>query len=497
MTFKLNSILRINKPVIFYPWLLVMLFILTKIQYYGINPGWSQILVFLTLNLVLLILVFVILNYIFKDRFKVWLIDFFLFVLLLFFSKIKTPISDAAFFNSIFNGFPARGGHLLFVIFFFVLFVISVLIIRYKGSLKRVSLFLNMLLTLLIIYQIFADGKQNTRKIRLVSESEIVTERNELKNISLPDIYYIILDAYTSNASLKEFWGYDNKDFEDYLRGKGFLITTNSRTNYNMTPYSLASSLNMSYLTKIPHYFPSAAQTQNLFDLVDSSRVVKTLLKNNYEFVNYSFFNIQNKPKFYNDYFFFLKSNLLDGTIYESFAKKLIKNWTRNQNAGLFTLESTDATILNKLPEKINSMKSPHFVYAHIMLPHEPYFFDESGTPQEPDSALNYLSKSRYLKQLKYLNKLVIKTVSRIFENNSEKLPVIIIQGDHGWRYLYGKNRLKESGTILNAYFFPDQDYGKIYPSISPVNTFRVILNKYLDSNLKLLKDTTYNVYVY
>lgn len=497
MNSTLNSFLKINRPLILYPWLLVLLFILTKIQYYGINPGWSQILLFLTLNLVLLILVFGVLNFILKDRFKVWLIDFFLFVLILFYSKLKTPISDAAFFNNLFNGFPARGGHFLFVLFFILLLVISILIIKYKGSLKRVSLFLNMLLTLLIIYQIFADSKQNTRKIRLASEAEIASEKHELKNESLPDIYYIILDAYTSNNSLKEFWGFDNKDFEDFLRGKGFLITSNSRTNYNMTPYSLASSLNMSYLTKIPHYFPSAAQTQNLFDLVDSSRVVKTLLKNNYEFINYSFFNIQNKPKFYNDYFFFLKANLLDGTIYKSFAKKLIKNWTRNQNAGLFSLESTDANILSKLPEKNNSMKTPHFVYAHIMLPHEPYFFDESGNLQNPDSALNYLSKSRYLNQLKYLNKLVIKTVARIFENNSEKLPVIIIQGDHGWRYLYGENRLRESGTILNAYFFPDHEYGRIYPSISPVNTFRVILNKYLDSNLKLLKDTTYNVYVY
>jgi len=47
--------------------------------------------------------------------------------------------------------------------------------------------------------------------------------------------------------------------------------------------------------------------------------------------------------------------------------------------------------------------------------------------------------------------------------------------------------------AILNAYYFPDNDYSLLYPEISPVNSFRVILNKYFKTGLSLLKDDAYN----
>ena len=38
-------------------------------------------------------------------------------------------------------------------------------------------------------------------------------------------------------------------------------------------------------------------------------------------------------------------------------------------------------------------------------------------------------------------------------------------------------------------------DYKKLYPSISPVNTFRVFLNKYLKIKIDVLKDESYYMY--
>jgi hypothetical protein len=39
----------------------------------------------------------------------------------------------------------------------------------------------------------------------------------------------------------------------------------------------------------------------------------------------------------------------------------------------------------------------------------------------------------------------------------------------------------------------PGKGRDDFYPSISPVNTFRVIFNNYFGTNLPLLKDQTYN----
>ena len=46
--------------------------------------------------------------------------------------------------------------------------------------------------------------------------------------------------------------------------------------------------------------------------------------------------------------------------------------------------------------------------------------------------------------------------------------------------------------TILNAYYLPGHA-DALYPSISPVNSFRVALNEYFDASLPLLEDVNYN----
>jgi hypothetical protein len=51
---------------------------------------------------------------------------------------------------------------------------------------------------------------------------------------------------------------------------------------------------------------------------------------------------------------------------------------------------------------------------------------------------------------------------------------------------------LRERYSILNAYYFPDQDYNLLYPSITPVNSFRVILNQYFGADMELLEDRNY-----
>ena len=51
---------------------------------------------------------------------------------------------------------------------------------------------------------------------------------------------------------------------------------------------------------------------------------------------------------------------------------------------------------------------------------------------------------------------------------------------------------LKERYTILNSFYFPDGDYEQLYPGISPVNTFRVVMDKYFGTDLGLLEDKTY-----
>ena len=45
---------------------------------------------------------------------------------------------------------------------------------------------------------------------------------------------------------------------------------------------------------------------------------------------------------------------------------------------------------------------------------------------------------------------------------------------------------------ILNAYYLPDSGAKRLYSSITPVNTFRLILNQYFKTKYKLLEDVSY-----
>jgi hypothetical protein len=46
--------------------------------------------------------------------------------------------------------------------------------------------------------------------------------------------------------------------------------------------------------------------------------------------------------------------------------------------------------------------------------------------------------------------------------------------------------------SILNAYFFPDRKYDGLYPDITPVNSFRVVLDTFFGARLGLLPDKSY-----
>jgi hypothetical protein len=70
---------------------------------------------------------------------------------------------------------------------------------------------------------------------------------------------------------------------------------------------------------------------------------------------------------------------------------------------------------------------------------------------------------------------------------NSSIPPIIIIQGDHGPSHFDETTRM----GILNAYYFPEAQPA-LHPSITPVNSFRVLFNTYFGTEFNLLKDTSY-----
>jgi hypothetical protein len=291
----------------------------------------------------------------------------------------------------------------------------------------------------------------------------------------LPNIYYIVLDEYPGGKELKSYFNYDNSEFEEMLKSRGFYIANNSYCNYCFTFPSDATTLNMEYLTG----------NEDLRYMLVNSKV-----KNNLNNIGYNFVMLQ---KFGRNSFLYDNStfnNILFDLVNMTFlAKPLGENCLRGDSQRKMILEQFEA-----LGNLVNTVE-PTFVYAHIMIPHRPYLFDQNGVH------LSYLVRffehpgnaKLFLNQLIFANKIINKMLDKLI-NESKIRPIIILQGDHGPRPFYKDNKewLKLRMSILNAYLLPQEARQSLYDSITPVNSFRLILNKCFGVNLDLLRDESY-----
>jgi len=134
------------------------------------------------------------------------------------------------------------------------------------------------------------------------------------------------------------------------------------------------------------------------------------------------------------------------------------------------------------------------FVFVHILCPREPFVFDRDGNRrQDGETRWRYddpHSMDRYVDQVIFVNQEIEQLIDNLIIR-SKVPPIIIIQGDHGPTYPDEWLRRGYFG-ILNAYYLPDGGAEKLYPSITPVNSFRVILDYYFGTHLGLLEDRSF-----
>lgn len=320
---------------------------------------------------------------------------------------------------------------------------------------------------------------------------------------SRPNIYYIILDEYGRSDMLRQMLSCDNSAFIDALRERGFYIADESYSNYGITLISLASSLNFRYLndsvSPLPEDTPS--NTRFIIDSIRNSNIRTRLERAGYHFITFAtgYFSSEIKDS---DHYIEPTNYINDFELLyiNSTALALLSDEVNGARAR--TLIHYNFHELGRLPQ--SGMEQPMFVFAHIQSNHAPYVFGPDGEPVKPwgfsaapgQSAGAKTYVQAYCDQMVYINRLVLQTIDQILET-SEPKPVIILQGDHGTQshhnwFSVEDSCVKERHAILNAYYFPDGDYQDLYPSITPVNTFRVVLNKYFNAGLPLEPDRMY-----
>lgn len=324
-----------------------------------------------------------------------------------------------------------------------------------------------------------------------------------------PDIYYIVLDAYGRADVLNETYGVDTTEFLHQLEARGFYVADQSRSNYIRTKLSLASSLSMNYIHGLGDSFgPESTNIMPLVELIHHSQIRESLAAVGYEFVtigtHFTITDIRDADVYYSS------TAIALNPFEEKIAQLSLYYPVRYLISPLFSPYTEHREhihyIFDSLPE-LAERPGHQFAFIHIISPHPPFIFTADGQPREPDRDFSYMDGSDFLgdrdeyitgyaQQVEYLNKLVLQGIDDILANSTTP-PIIILQGDHGPGAYLEWNSLeqscpKERTSILNAYYLPNADNSQLYENITPVNSFRVVLNQYFQANLPLLPDKTY-----
>ena len=355
------------------------------------------------------------------------------------------------------------------------------------------------------VYEVRARRINQSSVVRAADTIEITPGAEDVED--RPDIYYIILDRYASSSTLKEHFDFDNSEFIDYLASKGFYVAAESRANYPKTFQSLASSLNMTHLTYLTDELGRETSARRpVYGMLQDYQVWRFLKARGYRFMH---FGSSWEPTRYNRY------ADVNFSVYPAEFSMMLYQTTVLEpigvGLGVFDQREMERRATLRKLDKIADVaraERPTFVFAHVLLPHAPYLFGPEGERVTEEQEEARTEAENYLNQLAFTNGKVRGLVDEIL-SRPERPPIIILQADEGpfipfldefggdgtdWRQL-SDGAVRTHMRILNAYYLPDADPEEIlYPSVTPVNTFRILFDHYFGTDYGLLTDESYIV---
>jgi hypothetical protein len=353
---------------------------------------------------------------------------------------------------------------------------------------------------------------------------------------SKPDVYYIVLDRYTSQSVLTNQFGFDNSDFLSFLTTNQFSVNPNAHSNYPYTTMSIASTLNADYHTDPISKFASASN-QTLEPYHDSIRyasVIQEFKKLGYSYYHLgSWYEASNQAPLADHYFQpegqltiagqtiplnTFSKNELSRSLYWDIVNQGI-TMGKLSLLGYSGQNEVDAT-LSKISTLKNLAVQPsggRFIFAHILVPHDPYYFNADGSlsASSGNDNVGQTIKQKYVGQVEYINSQM-KDILTSVQTHSQGKAVVIVQADEGPYPMqlndqnfdqhsvgdelsngdmsaWSDQNLQMKYGILAAYHLPQASPEALAAGGDSVNIFRVFFNSYFGSKLPYLPRCYYD----
>ena len=412
------------------------------------------------------------------------------------------------FFGYIYDTIWSIAPHSFFSKYSFILGVIGIVLLAVvimlfltKRRLSMISRLVTVFLLLLLLVDagwlvVKAINRRDTRDRNFGSQFSVCD------TCAKPDIYMILTDGYPGDKELKDILNFDNSAYKNELRKRGFHCPQ-TISNYNYTPFSVGSMFNLDYLKNIKGIDTDPGDLSICFGAMREAKFFQVLEAHGYSLRNFSLFDIHKEPSPYSE-------SVLPGKTKFITAHTLLNRVERN-------LLYNNNTILKGLQRRRmylsyhNNIKaynaalaatreksaSPRFIYAHLEMPHYPYYFDRNGKAvaeenlregKERDTAL-------FKEYLLYTNKKILNLVDSI-RANAPQPPVIMLVSDHGYRELpFPFPKAYEFNNAV-AVFLPNGKYDAFYEGISNLNLCRNFLNVQFNQRFAKLKDSTVTIVI-
>jgi hypothetical protein len=339
--------------------------------------------------------------------------------------------------NSLFN-INIRG-RIIFLLLFIVL-NFSIIIISKIEKYKILNLFIIVFLVTNLLNNVFIFLVTETKHYYF-NPKKIFYESSE-KN---KPILFLVLDEYHSPDDLyrvvKDSSLYK---FANYLNQNNWQTNTKYQSNEIWTIRSLSSLFNYNLyydlnFIKAGEIIPDYLFTENYLSLDLQKKKVKVY--------NWGWFNFGLSEALYvyfskMDISFSILKKATQNTalayIWNNTNKLSIKGFDKDYSV----ISQYNTSIINRLRDSIPLIKEKSFIYAHLSMPHTPFYHSS------PQFNLKEINLKNYIEYWKFTNQLISEPLERITQSQNFK---IIVTGDHGFRH---DSRVDKNKTFLALYGF-------------------------------------------